>query len=176
MKLSKNWLCETLGKALDTDKLVDQLTMLGLEVDSVSPVAGDFSQVVVGEIIAAEPHPDAKRLRCCQVDVGNEAPLLIVCGGANARAGIKVACAKVGAMLPNDFEIKATQLRGQPSEGMLCSSSELGLVGFTEPENGIIELPKDAPVGDDLRDYLSLDDVSIDIELTPNREIGRAHV
>jgi phenylalanyl-tRNA synthetase beta chain len=169
MEFSKQWLNEWVSSDLDTSVLVKQLTDLGLEVDSVKPAAGEFSGVVVGYIDSAVQHPDADRLRCCKVNVGDAELLDIVCGGVNARAGIKVAVAKVGAILAGDFKIKPAKLRGQPSAGMICSATELGLVGCSEVAGGIMELAEDAPVGVDLFNYLNLDDQIIDIELTPNR-------
>ncbi|HHS84241.1 MAG TPA: phenylalanine--tRNA ligase subunit beta, partial [Gammaproteobacteria bacterium] len=138
----------------------------GLEVDAVEPVAPAFSGVVVAEIISAEPHPDADKLQVCRVDAGQDEPLQIVCGASNARAGIKVPAALVGAVLPGDFKIKKAKLRGVASFGMLCSAKELGLA---EEAAGLFELPSDAEPGDDLRDYLQLDDVTIELGLTPNR-------
>ncbi|WP_218813369.1 phenylalanine--tRNA ligase subunit beta [Rickettsiella endosymbiont of Dermanyssus gallinae] len=167
MKLSEQWLREWVNPALDVHALAEQLTLAGLEVESVDPVAGQFTQVVVGHIKAVEPHPDPKvsRLQVCQVDVGDSL-LSIVCGAPNARAGLKVAVACVGATLPNDIRIKEAKLRGALSQGMLCSNAELGLAKESE---GILELPLDAPIGKDLRDYLQLDDYAIDVHLTPNR-------
>ena len=166
MRFSETWLREWVDPALSTEELAQQLTMLGLEVDAVTPVAPEFTKVVVGEVLSAEPHPDADRLRVCEVDVGNE-KLAIVCGGVNVRAGIKVPVAVVGANLPGDFKIKKSKLRGVVSNGMICSEKELGL-GEGEPKS-IMVLPTDAPVGVDLRQYLALDDHTIDVELTPNR-------
>ena len=166
MKFNESWLREWVNPAISTEQLCDQITMLGLEVDSVDPVAGEFSGVVIGEVVSAEQHPDADKLRVTKVNVGGDRLLDIVCGAPNCRAGLKVACAVEGALLPGDFKIKKTKLRGQPSEGMLCSYSELGI---KEDHSGIIELPLDAPVGVDFREYLNLNDVAIEISLTPNR-------
>jgi phenylalanyl-tRNA synthetase beta chain len=140
--------------------------MAGLEVDAVEPVAGDFAGVVVAEIISAEQHPDADKLRVCSVEAGGDEPLQIVCGAPNARVGLKAPLATVGATLPGDFRIKAAKLRGVESQGMLCAAAELGL---SEDSAGLLELPGDAPVGEDLRSYLDLEDVTIEIGLTPNR-------
>jgi phenylalanyl-tRNA synthetase beta chain len=169
MKFSQQWLNEWLSTKLSTDIIVERLTDLGLEVDTVESAAGAFTGVLVGEILSADQHPDADRLRCCRVNVGDDQPLDIVCGGVNARAGIKVAVAVVGAVLPGDFKIKRAKLRGQPSFGMICSASELGMKDDVTIEGGIMELSLDAPVGTDFAEYLSLDDTIIDIELTPNR-------
>ncbi len=140
--------------------------MAGLEVDAVDPVAPEFQGVVVAEVIDITPHPDADKLRVCQVDIGEAEPLTIVCGAANARKDLKVACAVVGAKLPGDFKIKKAKLRGVPSFGMLCSAKELGLA---EEADGLMELAADAPIGESVRDYLMLNDVTIELGLTPNR-------
>jgi phenylalanyl-tRNA synthetase beta chain len=166
MRFSEKWLREWVNPALSTDELVAKITMAGLEVDSVVPVAGQFSGVVIAEIISAEPHPDASKLQVCMVDVGEGEPLQIVCGAANARSGIKVPCAKIGALLPGDFKIKRAKLRGVESFGMLCAEQELGLA---ESSDGLMELPLCAPVGTNIRDYLVLDDMAIEVDLTPNR-------
>ncbi len=165
MKFSEQWLREWINPAINAEQLAEQLTMAGLEVDSIENVAAEFSQVVVGEILAAEPHPDAKKLQVCQVNAGTQETLQIVCGAANARVGIRVPVALVGARLP-DIKIKKAKLRGVESFGMLCAASELGLA---ENSEGLLELPVDAPIGTDIRDYLGLDDVSIEVDLTPNR-------
>ncbi len=168
MKFSESWLRSLLNNALScsTDELCEQLTNLGLEVDECTTIAPPFHGVLVGEILEAVQHPDADRLRVCQVNIGQATPLNIVCGAKNARAGIKVCVATVGAILPGDFAIKEAKLRGVLSQGMLCSEKELGL---TEMLDGIIELPQDAPLGQSVREYLNLDDHHISIELTPNR-------
>lgn len=168
MKFSEQWLREWIDPSVDTQALAEQLTMMGLEVDGIHPAAENFSKVVVGHVLEAKQHPNADRLRVCQVDVGQSKPLSIVCGGVNVRDGLKVAVAVEGAVLPGDFKIKATKLRGEPSHGMICSSKELGMEG-SEPSGGIMELSADAPIGKDLREYLNLDDAVIDIDLTPNR-------
>ncbi len=166
MKISENWLREWVSPNISSDELVEQLTMLGLEVDDVLPAAGDFSHVVVAEIVSIEKHPDADKLNICQVDSGNGELLQVVCGAPNARAGLKSALAKIGAVLPGNFKIKKSKLRGQVSNGMMCSDVELGL---SDDHSGIMELPNDAPVGMDIRKYLTLNDNIIDIDLTPNR-------
>ena len=166
MKFSEQWVREWVNPAISTEQLCDQITMLGLEVDGVEKIAGDFTGVVVGDVVECAQHPDADKLRVTKVNVGGERLLDIVCGAPNCRQGLKVACAVEGAELPGDFKIKKTKLRGQPSEGMLCSFSELGI---ESDANGIIELPQDAPIGTNLRDYLKLDDNAIEISLTPNR-------
>ena len=166
MKFNESWLREWVNPAISTEQLCDQITMLGLEVDDVEPVAGAFTGVVIGEVVECAQHPDADKLRVTKVNVGGNRLLDIVCGAPNCRLGLKVACATEGAVLPGDFKIKKTKLRGQPSEGMLCSFSELGI---KEDHSGIIELPADAPIGTDFREYLNLNDVAIEISLTPNR-------
>ena len=165
MKISEQWLREWVSPALTTEELAHQITMAGLEVDAIEQVAGAFSGVVVARVVSAEPHPDADKLRVCQVDTGEET-VQIVCGAPNARAGLKAPLARVGAVLPGDFRIKQAKLRGLASQGMLCAEQELGLSDASE---GLMELPADAPTGADLRDYLGLDDRVIEIGLTPNR-------
>lgn len=166
MKLSALWLREWVNVLLTEDELANQLTMAGLEVDAVSPVAGEFNHVVVAEVLSTKPHPDANKLTLCDVNAGTGHTLSIVCGAANVRKGLKVALAMIGAELPGGLKIKESKLRGELSQGMLCSVSELGLA---EQSEGIMELPDDAPVGLDLREYLNLDDYVLDIDLTPNR-------
>jgi phenylalanyl-tRNA synthetase beta chain len=166
MKISEAWLREWVDPRINTAELVAQLTMAGLEVDSVEPAAAMFAGVIVGEILSAEPHPDAEKLRVCQVKGHAEGVLQVVCGAANARPGIKIPFATIGAELPGDFKIKKAKLRGVESFGMLCSQVELQI---GEDDSGLWELPSGAPVGTDLRDYLKLDDQLIEIDLTPNR-------
>ncbi len=165
MKFSEAWLREWVNPNLDSAQLAEQLTMAGLEVDAVEPAAGDFSGVVVAEVLAVEPHPDADKLRVCQVSAGEAEPLQIVCGAPNVRAGMKAPLATVGGRV-GDMKIRKARLRGVPSHGMLCSARELGL---SDEHEGLMELPADAPVGRDIRDYLALDDTLIEIDLTPNR-------
>ena len=166
MKFSESWVREWVSPDVSRDKLVEQITMAGLEVDGVEPVAGAFSGVVVGEVVECGPHPDADKLQVTKVNVGADELLDIVCGAKNCRLGLKVAVATVGAKLPGDFKIKKTKLRGQPSHGMLCSEAELGMA---DDAPGIMELPADAPVGQDFREYLDLDDATIEVDLTANR-------
>ena len=165
MKFSEQWLRSWVNPAVTRDELVARLSMVGLEVDAVTPVAGDFSGVVVGEILSAEQHPNADKLRVCQVSNGS-ATFQVVCGAPNARAGIKIPFAMIGAELPGDFKIKQAKLRGVESQGMLCSASELQV---SDDNSGLMELVADAPVGQDIRTYLELNDASIEIGLTPNR-------
>jgi phenylalanyl-tRNA synthetase beta chain len=165
MKFSENWLRNYVDPKLSSDELNHLLTMAGLEVESQEPVAPTFNQVVIAHILSAEKHPDADRLQVLRVDVGQGEPLQIVCGGANARAGLKSACALVGASLPG-FEIKRAKVRGVGSFGMMCSEKELGLAAESA---GIIELPEDAPIGQDVREYFDLDDQVFELKLTPNR-------
>ncbi len=166
MKFSESWLREWVNPALSREELSEQITMAGLEVDGIEPVAGEFTGVVVGRVVECAQHPNADKLRVTKVDVGRGELLDIVCGAPNCRKGLTVACATVGAVLPGDFKIKAAKLRGEPSEGMLCSFSELGI---SDDHSGIIELPEDAPLGQDVREYLKLDDTTIEISVTPNR-------
>lgn len=171
MKISEQWLREWVNPDVTTAELVEQITMAGLEVDGTEPVAGEFTGVVVGEILSVEQHPDADKLRVCQV-AGGDQVVQVVCGAPNARAGIKIPFATVGSVLPPEeeggkgFEIKKAKLRGVESIGMLCAEKELGL---SEANEGLMELSADAPVGTDLRDYLDLNDTIIDVDLTPNR-------
>ena len=165
MKFSEQWLRELVQPELTTQALADQLSLAGLEVDEVSSVAGEFSGVIVGEIISAEQHPDADKLRVCQVSDGKET-FQVVCGAPNARTGLKAPFATVGAVLPGNFKIKKAKLRGVESMGMLCAEDELGL---SSDHAGLMELADDAPVGQSLREYLNLDDMIIDVDLTPNR-------
>jgi len=166
MKFSESWLREWVNPAITTEQLSEQLTMAGLEVDDIAPVAAQFSKVVVGEVVECGQHPNADKLRVTKINVGADELIDIVCGASNCRLGIKVAVAQVGAVLPGDFKIKKAKLRGEPSFGMLCSFSELGM---SDESEGIMELPLDAPIGTDLREYLSLDDVTIEVDLTANR-------
>lgn len=169
MKLSEHWLRQWVNPSLSTHELSEQLAMIGLTVDAVIPVAGEFSNVVIGEVLSTKQHPNADKLTCCIVDIGEEQKLSIVCGAPNARAGIKVVVAKVGAVLPGDFKIKEAKLRGELSQGMLCSAKELQLQMGQSTQDGIIELPKDAKVGDDFNNYFKANDHILDIEITPNR-------
>ncbi len=166
MQISEAWLRSYVNPSISSEKLIEQLTMAGLEVGSVEPAAAIFSGVVVGEVLSIQQHPDADRLRICQVDVGQEESLQIVCGASNVRVGLKIPAALCGAVLPGNFNIKKSKLRGVESLGMLCSEKELGLAADA---NGLMELSSDAPVGIDIRDYLSLNDFIIEVDLTPNR-------
>ena len=167
MKFSEAWLRQWVDPSLSSEELLFQLTMAGLEVDSTEPAAQSFSGVVVGEIVSAQQHPDADKLRVCEVSDGSER-FQVVCGAPNARSGLKTAFAKVGAVLPGNFKIKKAKLRGVESFGMLCSAQELGM---GEEADGIIELQH--PVGADLAEIagadLPLDDLTVDLDLTPNR-------
>ncbi|NMX67234.1 phenylalanine--tRNA ligase subunit beta [Pseudomonas sp. WS 5111] len=165
MKFSEQWLRGWVSPQVNRDELVARLSMAGLEVDSVTPAAGVFSGVVVGEVLSTEQHPDADKLRVCQVSNGAET-FQVVCGAPNVRPGLKIPFAMIGAELPGDFKIKKAKLRGVESNGMLCSQAELQ-VG--EGNDGLMELPADAPVGQDIRVYLDLEDASIEVDLTPNR-------
>ncbi|SSV50508.1 phenylalanine--tRNA ligase subunit beta [Acinetobacter nosocomialis] len=166
MKISENWLRTWVNPAIDSNTLSDQLTMLGLEVDELAPVAKPFTGVVVGEVLTVEQHPDADRLRVTTVNIGSGEPLQIVCGAPNVRAGMKAPVATIGAVLPGDFKIKKGKLRGVESQGMLCGASEIDL---EDKIDGLLELSADAPVGLNIREYLKLDDNVIDISITPNR-------
>jgi phenylalanyl-tRNA synthetase beta chain len=165
MQFPESWLRNLVNPALDTAQLAHIVTMAGLEVEAMTPAAPPFNNVVVAEILSAGKHPDADRLQICQVDVGESVPVTIVCGAPNAAAGLKVPCARPGAKLPG-FEIKVAKVRGVESFGMLCSTKELGLEGAAD---GLMVLPADAPVGEDFRNWLNLDDTLITLKLTPNR-------
>lgn len=166
MQFSEQRLRALVNPAVDTATLAHQLTMAGLEVDAIVPVAPAFNGVVIGEILSAEQHPNADKLRVTLVNIGAEQPLQIVCGASNARPGIRIPVATVGAVLPGEFRIKDAKLRGVDSFGMLCAEQELGLA---EASDGLWELPADAPIGQDIRQYLQLDDNLIELGLTPNR-------
>jgi phenylalanyl-tRNA synthetase beta chain len=166
MRFSEAWLREWVDPPIGGDALVDRLSMSGLEVDAVEPAAPAFDGVVVGHVMAVEPHPDAQKLRVCRVDVGAAAPSQIICGASNVAAGMRVAVATVGAELPGGLQIKKAKLRGVDSFGMICSAAELGLA---ESSDGILPLPEGAPVGEDLRSFLALDDRCIELDLTPDR-------
>ena len=167
MKISLQWLREWVDAGLEPKALGSALTMAGFELESIAAAAPPFEGVRVAEIVSAQPHPQADKLRVCEVSLGEGgAPLQIVCGAPNARAGLKTALATVGAHLPGDLKIKAAKLRGVESAGMLCSAKELGLSDISE---GIVELPPDAPVGANVREYLGLDDTVLELAVTPNR-------
>ncbi|MBQ5963036.1 phenylalanine--tRNA ligase subunit beta [Massilia sp. ZL223] len=171
MQFSENWLRSMVDPKMNSDELSHLLTMSGLEVEEVEPVAPPFSNVVVAEVKEVAKHPDADRLNVCQVDVGTGTLLNIVCGAPNVRAGMKAICAKAGAVLPpgadgKPFEIKVGKLRGVESQGMMCSAKELKI---SEESSGLMELPADAPVGANIRDYLGLNDLKFTIKLTPNK-------
>lgn len=165
MQFSENWLRSLVNTDLDSQALSHALTMAGLEVEEMQPVAAPFSKVVVAKILSAEKHPDADRLQVCKVDVGLAEPLQIVCGAANARAGLLAPCAMVGAELPG-ISIKQAKVRGVESFGMMCSSKELGI---TAEATGLMELDNDAVVGQDIREHLDLNDHLLTLKLTPNR-------
>lgn len=170
MKFSEQWLRGWVNPSISTQEMCDQLTMAGLEVDSVEPAAGEFTEVVVARVESLEKHPDADKLNVCQVTDGTETRQ-IVCGAANVRPGLVIPLAKIGAVLPGpgageSWKIKPAKLRGVDSSGMLCSEKELGLADSAE---GLMELPADAPIGQDIREYLQLDDTIIELDLTPNR-------
>jgi phenylalanyl-tRNA synthetase beta chain len=170
MQFPESWLREFCNPPLTTQQLADTLTMAGLEVEELEPVAPPFTGIVIGEIKEAVQHPNADRLRVCQVDVGQGSLLNIVCGAPNARVGIRIPCAMVGAELPpgedgKPFLIKVGKLRGVESQGMLCSAKELKIA---DDHGGLLELPLDAPLGQDIRQYLNLDDTLFTLKLTPN--------
>jgi phenylalanyl-tRNA synthetase beta chain len=166
MKFSEQWLREWVDPPVSTEALVEQLTMAGLEVDSVEPAGAASADVVVGEVLSVESHPDADKLHVCSVEAGQERPLQIVCGAPNVSAGGKYPLALVGACLPGDLKISKSKLRGVESHGMLCSARELGM---GDDHQGLLELPEEAVTGTGLQDLLGLDDCMIEVDLTPNR-------
>jgi phenylalanyl-tRNA synthetase beta chain len=166
MKISEKWLREWVSPKLDTQALAHRLTMAGLEVGAIAPVAPPLEHVVVGEIVSMTPHPSADRLNCCRVNIGKSVFLDIVCGATNAVAGMKAPVALEGAKLPNGTVIKKTKIRGVPSSGMLCSAVELGI---EESAEGLLVLEHDAKPGMALVEYLGLDDNMLEVDLTPNR-------
>jgi len=166
MKISEAWLREWVNPEFDSAALAHRLTMLGLEVDSVEAVAGPLENVVVGKVLDVTPHPKADRLSLCRVNVGKADSLAIVCGAANVRAGALYPTALVGARLPGGLEILRSEIRGEMSDGMLCSAAELNLA---ESADGILELDNSTRIGVPISDALGLDDHTIDIDLTPNR-------
>lgn len=171
MQFSESWLRTMVDPNMTSDELAHMLTMSGLEVEEVEPVAPPFSNVVVAEVREIAKHPNADRLNVCKVDAGTGAILNIVCGAPNVRAGMKVVCALAGAILPpgedgKPFEIKVGELRGVESQGMLCSAKELKL---SDEQGGLMDLPSDAPIGQNFRDYYQLNDLKFTIKLTPNK-------
>lgn len=166
MKVSTNWLSDWVATGWDAATLAERLTMAGLEVEATEPAAGEFSDVVVARVLAREPHPDADKLSVCLVDFGGAEPVQVVCGAANARAGMTAALARVGARLPGGMKIRKATLRGVESQGMLCSARELGL---GDSHEGILDLPGDLRPGQDLRQALALDDTILEVSVTPNR-------
>ena len=165
MKCSVAWLQEWVETPFDIKTIAEQLTMAGLEIEAIEPVAATFNQVVIGEVLEIERHPNAEKLNVCKVNAGETDPLQIVCGASNVKVGMKAPVALMGAQL-GDLKIKPAKLRGVESFGMLCSAQELGLV---ESANGLLELPQNAPIGQNIRDYLKLDDSIFEINITPNR-------
>jgi phenylalanyl-tRNA synthetase beta chain len=166
MKFSEKWLREWVDPPVSTDELVRQLTMAGLEVDSVERLAPGVEGLVVGEVLSVESHPNAEKLRVCRVDAGRGEPLQVVCGAPNVHPGGKYPLALIGARLPGEISIKKSRLRGVDSYGMLCSARELGL---GDDHHGLLELPPETRTGEDVRALLELDDTLIEIDLTPNR-------
>ncbi len=165
MKLSEHWLREWVNPRVSVEQLTEQLTMAGLEVDDVEHQGVGLEGILVGKILEAVQHPNADKLQVCDIDIGGET-LSIICGAPNARKGLFVAVAVIGCQLPNGMKIKKAKLRGVESQGMLCSESELG---FSEESDGILELPESVTVGQTLIEALQLNDVVIDVDLTPNR-------
>ncbi|GAB4464142.1 MAG: phenylalanine--tRNA ligase subunit beta [Burkholderiaceae bacterium] len=166
MQFPEQWLRAYVNPPIGSDELAERLTMAGLEVESVEPVAPPFSGVVVARVLSVERHPNADKLTVCRVDAGTGESLNIVCGAPNVVAGMRVPCALAGAVLPGEVRIESAKMRGVESQGMLCSARELGL---SDDHGGLLALPADAPIGHDLREFLALDDRKFTIKLTPNR-------
>ena len=166
MLFSESWLRTYVNPAISSEELQDALTMHGLEVDEARKAAPDFTGVVIAEVVECRDHENSDHLHVCQVNAGTGELIQIVCGAPNVRAGVRVPCAMVGAELPGGFKIKKAKLRGVPSNGMLCSARELGV---SEDHDGLWLLPADAPIGEDIRKYAHLDDVVVDLNVTPNR-------
>jgi phenylalanyl-tRNA synthetase beta chain len=166
MQFSEQWLRSWVNPSLDSEQLSYLLTMAGLEVEETAPASPPFTGVVVAEVKEVVPHPNADRLRVTRVDAGTGELVQIVCGAPNVAVGLKVPCALPGAILPGDFRIKPTKMRGEPSNGMLCSGRELGV---PDDVDGLLVLPADAPVGQNIREFLSLDDTLFTLKITPNR-------
>lgn len=166
MLFSESWLRTYVNPAISSEELQDALTMHGLEVDEARKAAPDFTGVVIAEVVECRDHENSDHLHVCQVNAGTGELIQIVCGAPNVRAGVRVPCAMVGAELPGGFKIKRAKLRGVPSNGMLCSARELGV---SEDHDGLWLLPEDAPIGEDIRKYAHLDDVVVDLNVTPNR-------
>ena len=170
MKVSEKWLREWIDTPLTLDAIADKLTMSGCEVEAREAAATAFTGIVVGHVLEREKHPDADKLSVCKVDNGRGEILQIVCGAQNVRSGLKVPLALIGAVLPmsdgSDLKIKKGKLRGIESFGMLCSATELGM---SDKSDGLLELPADAPIGADIRDYLQLNDEVLELAITANR-------
>ncbi|GIL04712.1 phenylalanine--tRNA ligase subunit beta [Betaproteobacteria bacterium PRO7] len=166
MQFSEQWLRAYVNPPIGADELAERLTMAGLEIEENEPVAPPFSGVVVAQVLAVEKHPNADKLTVCRVDAGTGEALNIVCGAPNVAAGMRAPCALEGAVLPGDFRIRRTKMRGVESQGMLCSARELGL---SDDHSGLLVLPADAPIGRGVREVLALDDRRFTIKLTPNR-------
>ncbi len=166
MLFSESWLRAYCNPQMNTEALAEALTMAGLEVEEVTTIAPPFEGVVVAQVVTCRDHENSDHLHVCEVDAGTGELLQIVCGAPNVAAGVKVPCAMIGAVLPGNFQIKRSKLRGEVSMGMLCSARELGI---TEDHSGLWLLPEDAPVGMNIREYAHLDDAKIEIKLTPNR-------
>lgn len=166
MRVSLNWLKEYVNIEVSAEELAHQMTMLGLEIESIERLGGDIKDVYVGKILSIEPHPDADKIVVCQTDVGGETALQICCGAKNMKVGDKVPTAVIGASLPGGFEIARRKMRGVESQGMMCASTELGL---PKGEDGLLILDADAPIGMDIKTHLGLDDTVLEIEVTPNR-------
>src|SRR3990167_2742061 len=166
MKLSLNWLNSYFKVTPNWSIVWDKLTACGIEIEGIETVAPAFSDIVVASVIECKPHPDADKLKVCTVDAGTGDLLQLICGASNVTIGVKVPCAKVGAVLPGGMQIGERKMRGLTSFGMLCSGSEIGV---PDGVDGLLLLPSDAPIGTSIREYLDLDDQIIEFKITPNR-------
>ncbi|MCF6284097.1 MAG: phenylalanine--tRNA ligase subunit beta, partial [Candidatus Hydrogenedentes bacterium] len=166
MRISLNWLRDYVDIDVSVEELAHQMTMLGLEIESVERLGDDIQNVLVGKILSIDAHPDADKIVVCQVDVAGEVPLQICCGAKNMKVGDKVPTAIVGATLPGDFKIGRRKMRGVESQGMMCAAQEIGLA---EETDGLLILDEELPTGEDIKSVLGLDDIVLEIEVTPNR-------
>jgi phenylalanyl-tRNA synthetase beta chain len=166
MNISTRWIREWANPDVSDSELSEKLTMAGLEVDRIAPVAPPFEGLVVGHVVNCDKHPNADKLSLCEIDIGDGSNLQIICGAPNVRKDLKVVVATVGSVLPSKLKIKRAKLRGVESNGMLCSESEIGL---SESHEGIIELDMTATLGENIRSVLDLDDQIIELDITPNR-------
>ena len=173
MLISLNWLKQYVDLKENIEEIANALTMIGQEVEAIEIQGENLENVVIGQIVEYGQHPNSDRLTLLKVNVGEDEPLQIICGATNHKLNDKVVVAKIGAVLPGDFKIKKSKIRDVESYGMLCSDEELG---FAEKSDGILILPEDAPIGQEYREYLKLNDVIFELEITPNRPDCLSHI